>query len=113
MLSRLSRPEAGRRKANGSSASAKRENKGSLPTTDEDPPRTCPENGTRIVSKGDALVTHWIHGQAYDLTEWMPRHPGGTYLLEITRGSDCTGAWRVVFGWGGVYIDPALYFSCM
>ena len=44
----------------------------------------------RVESKSKSKITHWIHGQAYDLTEWLPRHPGGAYLLEITRGTDCT-----------------------
>ena len=32
----------------------------------------------------------YIHGDAYDLHDWLPSHPGGRYLLDITRGTDCT-----------------------
>lgn len=31
-----------------------------------------------------------IHGRAYDLSEWLPQHPGGARLLQLTRGVDCT-----------------------
>lgn len=32
----------------------------------------------------------FINGKAYDLEKWMVSHPGGQYILEITRGTDCT-----------------------
>ena len=32
----------------------------------------------------------WINGKEYDLTKWVDKHPGGRYLLEITKGTDCT-----------------------
>lgn len=32
----------------------------------------------------------WIHGREYDLTNWKDKHPGGRYLLDITKGTDCT-----------------------
>lgn len=31
-----------------------------------------------------------IHGRLYDLTAFIPRHPGGADWLEWTRGTDCT-----------------------
>jgi fatty acid desaturase len=31
-----------------------------------------------------------IHGQYYDLTEWIPKHPGGSETLNLARGRDCT-----------------------
>lgn len=32
----------------------------------------------------------YIHEKAYDLSAWMDRHPGGSYLLQITRGTEVT-----------------------
>ena len=32
----------------------------------------------------------YIHGKPYGLLPWLDRHPGGRYLLEISRGKDCT-----------------------
>ena len=32
----------------------------------------------------------YIHGRAYDLQPWLDTHPGGRYMLDITRGTDCT-----------------------
>lgn len=32
----------------------------------------------------------YIHGRAYDLEPWLDTHPGGRYMLDITRGTDCT-----------------------
>ena len=31
-----------------------------------------------------------IHGEQYDLTPLEKTHPGGSYILQVTRGSDCT-----------------------
>jgi hypothetical protein len=31
-----------------------------------------------------------IRGKQYDLDPWLEKHPGGKYMLEITRGTDCT-----------------------
>lgn len=38
----------------------------------------------------DATTVWAIHGQQYDLQPWMHDHPGGSYVLRVTRGSDCT-----------------------
>jgi fatty acid desaturase len=32
----------------------------------------------------------FIHGKAYDLKEFMWRHPGGSRAMEVSRGRDCT-----------------------
>jgi sphingolipid 8-(E/Z)-desaturase len=32
----------------------------------------------------------YIHGKAYDLKDWIHEHPGGDYILKISRGTDCT-----------------------
>lgn len=32
----------------------------------------------------------YIHGKAYDLSEFMWRHPGGSRAMEVSRGRDCT-----------------------
>jgi len=32
----------------------------------------------------------FIHGKAYDLSEFMHRHPGGCRAMEVSRGRDCT-----------------------
>ena len=32
----------------------------------------------------------YIHGKPHDLRPWLDRHPGGKYILEVTRGTDCT-----------------------
>lgn len=31
-----------------------------------------------------------VHGRAYDLTAVMRTHPGGAWILELTRGTDVT-----------------------
>mmetsp|Transcript_27228 Transcript_27228/g.52471 ORF Transcript_27228/g.52471 Transcript_27228/m.52471 type:complete len:431 (+) Transcript_27228:62-1354(+) len=31
-----------------------------------------------------------IHGHAFDLTDWIPRHPGGSLILLQVQGTDCT-----------------------
>ena len=31
-----------------------------------------------------------IHGNLYDLSQFMDKHPGGKEWLEFTRGTDCT-----------------------
>ena len=55
-------------------------------------PAMVPSSPTQVTRppSSPSQVTHRIHGQAYDLTEWLPLHPGGAHLLEITRGTDCT-----------------------
>lgn len=36
-------------------------------------------------------VRYWIiKGKAYDLRPWRKQHPGGSYILDVTQGSDCT-----------------------
>eukprot|EP01051_Picozoa_sp_SAG22_P016238 SAG22_NODE_2257_length_2780_cov_2.690041_4_plen_68_part_00 len=38
-----------------------------------------------------AAPSSWyIRGQAYDLQPWLEKHPGGRFILETTRGTDCT-----------------------
>ena len=32
----------------------------------------------------------YIHGQAYDLNDFVDRHPGGKRALVMMRGQDCT-----------------------
>jgi fatty acid desaturase (delta-4 desaturase) len=32
----------------------------------------------------------YIDGRAYDFQSWESQHPGGAYILRVTRGSDCT-----------------------
>jgi cytochrome b involved in lipid metabolism len=32
----------------------------------------------------------WIHGKAYDLTEFVDRHPGGQEAILLGKGRDCT-----------------------
>jgi len=32
----------------------------------------------------------YIHGKAYDLSGWLDQHPGGSYLLRITQGTEVT-----------------------
>jgi len=34
--------------------------------------------------------TWTIHNATYDLTPWINQHPGGAYVLHVTRGTDCT-----------------------
>eukprot|EP00756_Hemistasia_phaeocysticola_P034034 Hpha_TRINITY_DN16501_c2_g13::TRINITY_DN16501_c2_g13_i1::g.137222::m.137222 len=36
-----------------------------------------------------------IHGRKYDLTDFMDSHPGGSWPLELMRGSDCTVMFEV------------------
>ncbi|CAM9961812.1 unnamed protein product [Heterosigma akashiwo] len=31
-----------------------------------------------------------IHGECYDLTEFVDRHPGGKAAIELGRGRECT-----------------------
>ena len=56
-----------------------------------DGPEDLPE-GMAPLDAVDANVW-FIHGAAYDLTQdgWIEKHPGGRYILDITRGTDCTG----------------------
>ena len=35
-----------------------------------------------------------IDGQMYDLDAWKHRHPGGAYILDAARGTDCTAAYH-------------------
>ena len=37
----------------------------------------------------------YIHNGAYDLTNWMDDHPGGRYILEATKGTDCTALFEM------------------
>jgi len=32
----------------------------------------------------------WLHGKAYDFTDFVPRHPGGEYMILLGKGRDCT-----------------------
>ena len=32
----------------------------------------------------------WIHGNGYDLTKFVERHPGGQEAILLGRGRDCT-----------------------
>ena len=32
----------------------------------------------------------WIHGNGYDLTKFVERHPGGKEAILLGRGRDCT-----------------------
>jgi len=51
--------------------------KDQLPTTDLLTPEQHPE-------------FWYIHGKAYDLSQFIHRHPGGSRALLLTRGRDCT-----------------------
>lgn len=42
----------------------------------------------------DANSLWSIHGQLYDLSDWISTHPGGSSILEATRGTDCTAAFE-------------------
>jgi len=61
----------------------------------------CNKVDSRTVKKVDAQGSSkspsgvspnfwYIHGRAYDLNAWIGDHPGGKYVLNITRGTDCT-----------------------
>ena len=47
------------------------------------------------IFKHDSPNDCWIviHGKVYDVTEWVPRHPGGD-LICVGAGGDCTSAWE-------------------
>eukprot|EP00743_Colponemidia_sp_Colp-15_P001945 GILK01002117.1.p1 GENE.GILK01002117.1~~GILK01002117.1.p1 ORF type:complete len:685 (+),score=76.20 GILK01002117.1:99-2057(+) len=47
------------------------------------------------VTKHDKPEDCWvvIHGKVYDLTEWVPLHPGGSVIYD-GAGGDCTSMWE-------------------
>lgn len=47
------------------------------------------------VVKHDKPHDCWIvvHGKVYDVTEWVPHHPGGQMIWD-GAGGDCTGVWE-------------------
>lgn len=47
------------------------------------------------VIKHDKPEDCWIvvHGKVYDVTEWVPKHPGGKVIYD-GAGGDCTGVWE-------------------
>ena len=47
------------------------------------------------VIKHDKVDDCWlvIHGKVYDVTEWVPHHPGGKLIYD-GAGGDCTGVWE-------------------
>merc|ERR1712137_278068 len=46
---------------------------------------------------------YWvIHGRSYDLTNFVDRHPGGAYLIELGKGRDCTELFESVHAVCGV-----------
>ena len=49
----------------------------------------CESTGA-AAGKASLRPAWYIRGQAYDLQPWLDRHPGGRYILETTRGTDCT-----------------------
>lgn len=48
------------------------------------------DNGeASIEEKG--LDSLWvIHGKAYDLSEWSCDHPGGAFMIDVSKGTDCS-----------------------
>ena len=44
------------------------------------------------VAKHKKFTDCWVvvHGQVYDVTKWLPRHPGGARLLMHYAGEDAT-----------------------
>eukprot|EP00040_Diaphanoeca_grandis_P012661 m.64137 g.64137 ORF g.64137 m.64137 type:complete len:446 (+) comp23394_c1_seq1:283-1620(+) len=48
-------------------------------------------NTDTLVNKNKTKEKMWyLHGKAYDFKPWMDKHPGGAYILKITKGTDCT-----------------------
>jgi len=43
------------------------------------------------VARHDSPSDCWliIHGKVYDVTKWVPRHPGGSMIL-VRAGGDCS-----------------------
>ena len=51
----------------------------------------CADGGGDGSARGPAAASWWyVRGKAYDFTPWLDSHPGGRYILEVARGSDCT-----------------------
>ncbi|XP_011192500.1 cytochrome b5-related protein [Zeugodacus cucurbitae] len=56
--------------------------------------KTC-EGWTESKQKDDEAEGLWrIKDELYDLTEFIPRHPGGSFWLEWTKGTDITEAFE-------------------
>jgi len=57
---------------------------------------TVEHSKTKVISEKDPIVTtqpttFWIiHGQKYDLSDFIERHPGGKEAILLGRGRDCT-----------------------
>ncbi len=44
-------------------------------------------------------MAYWlIDGASYDFALWAGRHPGGSYILDVTRGQDCTALFNTSHG---------------
>ena len=54
------------------------------------------------VSRHDKRADAWIilHGEVYNVTRWLDRHPGGGKLLVHYAGEDATVSWLcMVLDW--------------
>ena len=47
------------------------------------------------IAEHDTDNSAWIviHGKVYDVTEWIPKHPGGGIIYD-GAGGDCTPHWE-------------------
>eukprot|EP00929_Paragymnodinium_shiwhaense_P002390 TRINITY_DN102618_c0_g1_i1.p1 TRINITY_DN102618_c0_g1~~TRINITY_DN102618_c0_g1_i1.p1 ORF type:complete len:492 (-),score=86.76 TRINITY_DN102618_c0_g1_i1:120-1595(-) len=50
-----------------------------------------------------------INGKRYDLTDFLDRHPGGAFALQICEGSDCTGLFETYH----TFVDPEKQMAIM
>ena len=49
------------------------------------------QNTLSTMAEGIAKENTWtVHGQQYDLSDFVARHPGGKEAIELGRGRDCT-----------------------
>ena len=51
-------------------------------------------NGGNVDDVQRDRVLWYIHGKAYDLSTWLDMHPGGSYLLTITKATEVTALYE-------------------
>lgn len=64
---------------------------GAPPVGQNGPPRTRPDRPPHPPGPPPQLPNVWVYkGRAYDLTDWITRHPGGAFFIGRTKNRDIT-----------------------
>mmetsp|Transcript_162897 Transcript_162897/g.312888 ORF Transcript_162897/g.312888 Transcript_162897/m.312888 type:complete len:1014 (+) Transcript_162897:129-3170(+) len=62
------------------------------PAKDEGPPGIKMDEVAKHKSKDDAWIV--LFGNVYDVTNWIPKHPGGEQAIQVFLGMDATEEWK-------------------